>query len=160
MPLLESQFNETDPRISPDGRWLAYASDESGQMEVYVRAFPTLARRTRISTAGGSAPVWARDGRRLFYRENDRLVAATLAPTGPSDTVDLTITARQMLFQGRRLFEPGDNADYDVHPDGKRFALIRQAVEPEVVVVLNWTSELSARLTSARSRRSRSEPGP
>ena len=146
VPLIESPPNETDPRISPDGSWLAYTSDESGQPEVYVRAFPGLGDRIRVSAAGGAAPVWARDGRRLFYRENARLIAATLEPlVGPSRAASLSVVNRQPLFQGRVLLESGDEVSYDVHPDGKRFVVIRPAMDPEIVVVLNWVSELRER---------------
>ena len=77
-PLLTSTFREADPAISPDGRWLAYTSNESGRQEVYVRPYPAGAGRWQVSDNGGGYPRWARNGRELFYRVDDGIMAATI----------------------------------------------------------------------------------
>src|SRR4029077_11465276 len=74
-PLVQTKFNEGQPRFSPDGRWLAYLSDETGRNEVYVQPFPGSGHRVRTSTAGGEEPIWSRDGRELFYFKDADLMA-------------------------------------------------------------------------------------
>ena len=78
------QFREADPAISPDGRWLAYTSNESGRQEVYVRPYPSGAGRWQVSDNGGGFPRWTRNGRELFYRVDDGLMAASIEATGDS----------------------------------------------------------------------------
>jgi Tol biopolymer transport system component len=73
---LTTQFNEVQPRFSPDGRWVAYSSDESGRFEVYIRAWPSAADRASVSVGGGMQPVWRRDGKELFYLSRDRTIMA------------------------------------------------------------------------------------
>jgi Tol biopolymer transport system component len=132
------------PRISPDGRWVAYSSEESGIAQVYVRAFPDLGARYQVSIDGGTEPVWSRDGRRLYYRRNRMITAATLTTT-PA----FAVTAREDLFEGDFVFQ-AVHAEYDVTPDGRQF-LLPQFVGDDVqtIVVQNWLSELRAR-TAAR----------
>jgi serine/threonine-protein kinase len=139
-PLVRTPFNELQPRVSPDGRRLAYVSDETGGLEVYVRPFPGPGGRVQVSAGGGSEPAWSRDGR-LFYRDGTHFISATLAP-GPRAAV----VARQELFEDRfrtGLFRP----QYDVHPDGQRFAVLRP-MDEAVVVVLDWADEVRARVTA------------
>jgi serine/threonine-protein kinase len=134
--------DETAAAFSPDGRWLAYVSDESGRQEVYVQPFPGPGSRTTISSNGGREPVWSRDGRKLFYREGDRLMAV---PIGAGPT--LAAGAPQLLFEGR--FEQASDAansaaNYDVMPDG-RFVMVRRKnpVAPTVIdIVLDWPTAL------------------
>ncbi len=80
-PFLQGPFNESEVAVSPNGRWLAYVSDESGRQEVYVRPFAASGSRWPISADGGADPVWARNGRELFYRNGDRMMTATVAVT-------------------------------------------------------------------------------
>jgi serine/threonine-protein kinase len=133
------------PRVSPDGRWIAYSSEESGVAHVYVRPFPDLGARFQISIDGGTEPVWSRDGRRLYYRRNRVIAAATL-----STTPSFTVTAREDLFEGDFVFQ-AVHAEYDVTPDGRQI-LLPQFVGDVVqtIVVQNWLSELRAR-TATRS---------
>jgi Tol biopolymer transport system component len=77
--ILRTRFNEWSPKLSPDGRWLAYVSDESGRSEISVRPFPDPGGKFAISTDGGSEPRWSRDGRELFYRNGDKMMAVTMA---------------------------------------------------------------------------------
>jgi len=129
---------EDAPAISPDGRWLAYNSDLSGQLEVYVNGFPDPGRRRKVSVDGGVAPVWSRDGRELFYCAGDALVAAQVSTTG-----GFTVQDRTVLFEGNCQQWPY-HAMYDVAPDGQRFVAERQVKVPDVrlVVVLNWLTEM------------------
>jgi hypothetical protein len=123
--------------ISPDGRWLAYVSNESGHDEVYVRSFPEPSRKLQISTDGGTAPVWSRNGREIFYIENDRLMVVPVE-TGTS----LQPGRPKLLFEGGFVHEFTQFADYDVSLDGQSFVMIQSAQKPELHVVLNWFEEL------------------
>ena len=146
-PLLQTSFDELAPRVSPTGRWLAYVSNETGQFEVYVRAFPGPGGRVQVSSDGGTEPAWAPDGRRLYYRSGGRFLAATLA-TAPA----LAVTRRDTLFEDRSAADIY-HAEYDVLPDGKHFVVLRPAAEsPEIVVVLNWLTELRARMNASGER--------
>jgi serine/threonine-protein kinase len=101
-------FNESNPEISPDGRWLAYTSDESNRGEVYVRSFPGPDRRWQASTEGGTNPIWARSGEELFYRNGGKLMAVSVSTEPEMD-----------LGQPRLLFEGDYLPDYDVAPDSR-----------------------------------------
>ncbi|MGQ0538156.1 MAG: TolB family protein, partial [Gemmatimonadaceae bacterium] len=128
---------EVNGRFSPDGRWVAYQSDESGRPEIYLRPSLATGGRVQISVNGGRRPVWAADGKQVFYWEGSRLLAATL-----SFDPDPRTTSRTPLFQGRYEDE------YDVTPDGKRFLMIESETSGlSLVVVPNWRTELR-RLTA------------
>ena len=118
-PLLVSEFNESNPTVSPDGAWIAYRSDESGRNEVYVGRFPDLGDRVRISTGGGTAPLWSQDGTELYYRAG-RAMMAVAVETGASFTAGRPET----LFEGPYLDDLARN--YDLAPDG-RFLMIKPA---------------------------------
>ncbi|HSU97125.1 MAG TPA: protein kinase, partial [Gemmatimonadaceae bacterium] len=125
------------PRISPDGHWIAYWSNQSGRDEVYVRAFPEKGGVVQISSGGGTEPVWSHDGHELFYRQDDRLIAASLA-TRPG----LIVTGRHLLF-AQRFETDGGHAYYDVSPDGKSFIFLKDTeAQAQLVVVLNWSDGL------------------
>ena len=145
-------FNEGQPIFSPDGRWLAYTSDESGQEEVYVRAFPGPGGKWQISTEGGGNPLWARNGRELFYRNGEKVMVA-----GVSTDAEFSPSAPALLFEQPfvlRAFHVQELLNYDVTPDGREFVMIRpvegdegESVPPtELHVVLNWFEELKARV--------------
>ena len=133
----QSVYNEYDGRFSPDGRWLAYVSDETGQSEIYLRPYPGPGAAIKVSTAGGASPVWRRDGQELFYISRDNKTLSTeVRSSGPS----LTVGDIRELFTRTPIME-----DYDVFPDGKRF-LINRVIEPTetdpVTVVVNWEQKL------------------
>ena len=94
VPFLVTPFNERSPMFSPDGRWLAYVSDESGRDEVYVRSYPETGKKVPISAEGGTDPVWSKNGRELFYRSGDSLMAAPVK-TGTA----FTVSKPQKLFE-------------------------------------------------------------
>jgi Tol biopolymer transport system component len=133
-PLFQTAFNESQGRLSPDGRWIAYVSDESGRDEVYVRPFPMADSRWQISTAGGQRPRWRRDGRELFF----------LSPEGHLQVVDVQADAPFRSGRPRALFPMRHAEDYDVSADG-RF-LTRTRIEDRdrggLQIVLNWSKEL------------------
>ena len=135
----ESQTYESAPTFSPDGRWLAYASVESGRNEIYVRPFPGPGGKWQISTDGGTEPMWNPKGHELFYRDGQKMM-------GVDYTVQPAFSAGKprMLFQGPYIPTPRSAADYDVSPDGQRFLMLKGAeqVPGEINVVFNWTAEL------------------
>lgn len=139
--LVATRFDELMPRLSPDGKWLAYQSNESGQYEIYVRPFPSGGGRTTISTGGGTEPLWAPDRKRIFYRRGPELVAVTY-----SNTPTFTVSSSRTLFSGNYELHPF-HQNYDILPDGKRFIMVKPGDEaPQLVVVVNWIEELRQRL--------------
>ena len=116
--IIPAAFGESNPALSPDGHWVAYQSDQTGQMEVYVLSYPEPGARVPVSLEGGSEPVWAHNGRELFYRSGDSLMVAslTLSPA-------LAVTARRRLFSGSFL-SGGAFRQYDVAPDDQHFVMI------------------------------------
>lgn len=135
-----NEGQQTAARFSPDGRWVAYQSDELGTYQVYVKPFPALDARYQVSLESGNQPVWSRDGRRLFYLDGALLLSATLT-FSPS----FAVTARDTLLSGiEQGF--GFHANYDVAPQGGQFAYVRSADEgAAVIVVHDWKYELRAR---------------
>jgi dipeptidyl aminopeptidase/acylaminoacyl peptidase len=144
-PLVVSPYSDQMPRLSPDGRWMAYMSDESGQFEIYVRPFPSPGARIQVSTTGGTEPLWSRDGRNLFYRSGNRLMAAAVT-TVPS----FAMTSRRLALEGE--FVPNaSHQNYDIAPDGKHFLMIKRAGgEAQTIVVHNWLPEVRARIAAKR----------
>jgi eukaryotic-like serine/threonine-protein kinase len=142
--VLKTRSGEFSPKISPDGKWLAYSSDESGRLEIYVSQFPAPGGKITISTDGGAEPRWSRDGRELFYRQDDKMMAVTITP-GPS----LTASSPRMLFEGRYQLADTGIGGYDVAPDG-RFLMIQATVaeQPaaEFNIVLGWFDDVKARI--------------
>jgi eukaryotic-like serine/threonine-protein kinase len=122
-PLVTDQFNKTEPALSPDGRWLAYVSDETGRPEVYVQAFPGLGARYPVSTSRGREPVWSRDGRKLFYRGSEKLMAVDVS-AGESFSASVPTP----VFDDRFLSTMGDtHTNYDIARDGRRFLMVERA---------------------------------
>jgi eukaryotic-like serine/threonine-protein kinase len=145
-PFLRTPFNETSARFSPDGRWLAYISDESGSYEIYVQPYPGPGGKWQISTEGGKEPVWNPNGRELFYRSGDKMMAVDIT-TQPG----FAAGKPRMLFEGRYEPAPVPIANYDVSPDGQRFLMLKpteqaQASPTQINIVLNWFEELKRRV--------------
>jgi serine/threonine-protein kinase len=139
---LQTPANEYGPTFSPDGRWLAYGSDESGRQEIYVRPFPGPGGKWQISTDSGVEPVWSRDGRELFYRNADKMMAAAVETTPTFSASKPRVLFEQHFEKSIFPFE----ANYDVSPDGKRFLLVvppaGESAPTQVNFVLNWSDEL------------------
>jgi dipeptidyl aminopeptidase/acylaminoacyl peptidase len=141
-PFLRTEFNEHDPMISPDGRWLAYTSNESGRYEVYVQSLPDGGKKRVISTEGGREPLWARNGRELFYRNRERLMAVAVETEVVFDAERPRLLFDTGGLRGTGGFGP---PNFDVTPDGQHFVMMSPAgaSEPEQInVVLNWFEEL------------------
>jgi len=148
-PFVNSAFSEDGPAFSPDGRWLAYQSNESGNNEVYVRPFPGPGGKWQVSTGGGDFPKWSRNGKELFYRTTDsKIMVATYNATGDSFRADKP-----------QLWSPGQFTDlgpgfynFDPHPDGKRFAVLKApgteetAAVNKVSFIFNFFDELRRKL--------------
>jgi Tol biopolymer transport system component len=140
-PFLRTPFTEGAPRFSQDGRWLAYVSDESGSLEIYVRSYPGPGGKWQISANGGVEPVWNPNGRELFYREGNKMMAVAIT-TEPA----FSAGKPELLFEGRYMPTPATFPNFDVSPDGKRFLMIKESEQGEGItqinVVLNWSEEL------------------
>jgi eukaryotic-like serine/threonine-protein kinase len=146
VPLLTTPARETSPAVSPDGRYIAYSSDESGTAEVYVRPFPAVASaRWQASVSGGSAPLWAPNGRELFYVNGHQELVSVAVTPGPQ----FALGEPHVLFSVAQYVLTGSTGVYDVSPDAKRFVMMRPVSggdEAELVLVQNWFQELKARL--------------
>jgi serine/threonine protein kinase/Tol biopolymer transport system component len=148
-PFVRTLSLETAPRFSPDGHFIAYASDESGRVEIYVRPYPGPGGKWQISTEGGSEPVWNPKGRELFYRTGHKMMAVDVT-TQPS----FSVGKPRMLFDGPYVPTPRSFPDYDVSPDGQRFLMLKpseQAQAPaQINVVLNWFEELKQKASTGK----------
>jgi eukaryotic-like serine/threonine-protein kinase len=149
-PFLRTKFTEAGPKFSPDGRWIAYGSDESGQSEIYVRPYPGPGRKWQISTEGGVHAVWSRDGKELFYRNGPKFmsVAVNLTP-------EFTAATPRLLFEGPYVLVGGNS--FDVSPDGQQF-LVLEPVEEQIApithlnIVLNWFEDVKRKAAPAPPR--------
>jgi serine/threonine protein kinase/Tol biopolymer transport system component len=152
VPYVETPFSERGAIFSPDGRWVAYVSDKSGQNDVYVRPFPGPGSEITISVSGGQEPVWAPSGREIFYRHDAKLMSVPVQPSAAS----LQVGTPKALFDDPFRLDTGGAlggmANYDVSPDGRRFVMVANAdgaggAPPplQINVVLNWFTELQAR---------------
>jgi len=147
IPFLRTPFDERGATFSRDGRWLAYTSNESARDEIYVRPFPGPGQKWQISTGGGSEPVWARDGRELFYRSGDQMMAVAV-----STTPTFLSQKPRVLFEGEYA-RPDPLTSYDVAPDG-HFVMVRgetQSALSPLHVVLNWFEELKRRVPAEKN---------
>ena len=138
-PLVAAEFNESNAALSPDGRWIAYQSNETGRDEVYVTSFPVPGRKWQVSQGEGTDPAWRGDSREVYYRDGRGLYAAEVDGGKPV----LEVGAVRRLFDMPGNFAPA--RQYDVTPDGKRF-LVGEPIDTNdasvVTLVLNWNAEL------------------
>jgi len=139
-PFFDSQFAKASPQFSPDGRWVAYQSNETGRNEVYVVSYPGPGKKEPVSSQGGTEPRWARTGRELFYRNGDKMMA-----------VDIQTSPAFRVGAPKLLFELHYGAGYDVAPDDKRFLMLKPAAGQNVGagqlhIVVNWFEELRRRV--------------
>ena len=149
--LIATEFQDAFPEISRDGRWLAYHSDESGQREIYVRPFPNVdTGKWQVSRGGGRRPVWAPDGRELFYRR-DQDLAMMVVPIETEPTFGHGNP--EVLFEAADFPIQGGPRRFDIAPDGQRFLMIKEGgttsedtAPPQINVVLNWHQELLERV--------------
>jgi serine/threonine protein kinase len=150
--LLHEDYDEDYPLISPDGRWMAYQSNESGRYEVYVRPFPDVDRggKWQISTEGGDSPLWSPNGSELFYRSGESFMAV-----GVETEPTFNPGKPKVLFKGSYLSAevPLDHTIWDIHPNGKKFLMIKPPVAAgeaeaprKIIIVTNWIEELKRRV--------------
>jgi serine/threonine protein kinase len=156
--LLQEEHSEAQPKISPNGNWMAYVSDESGQREIYVRPFPEVDKgRWQVSTNGGDSPLWSPDGRELFYRNGDAVMTVTVRtePTFSLETPKILFRGTYVSYEAIMWSQILSNP-WDIDPDGKRFLMIKEA-EPtgedssqgrprRINIILNWDEELKQRV--------------
>ena len=150
LPFLQTPFLESAPRFSPDGRWLAYISDESGHREIYVQPYPGPGGKWQISTEGGTEPVWNPNGRELFYRSGDKMMAVEI-----TEQPSFSVGKPKALFEGPYQPTPATFPNYDVSPDGLRFLMLKpveqaQAAPTQINVVLNWFEELKQKVPTGK----------
>ena len=141
-PLVGTRADEYAAALSPDGRFVAYQSDEGGQPEIYVRELAASAGRWQVSNAGGEEPMWSHDGRMIFYRIEGRLMRVTVA-TGATFTAGLP----ELMFDGIFNLRSDTGVSYDPHPDGKRLLMTRPAdvvSSGNVRVITRWLDGLGA----------------
>jgi len=143
-PWLQAPFAEGDARFSPDGHWVAYTSDQTGQPEVWVRPFPGSGAPLRVSSVGGLNPVWARDGKDLFYHDSTRMLSARVASTG----LGLRIEPPRVLFEHEFEAGPRSPRTFDVAPDGRFIMVERSTAKSSASIVLarNWGEEVKRRV--------------
>ncbi len=141
-PLVDSRFNEGWPDFSPDGRWIAYVSDESGRDEVYVQPFPGPGGKWQISNEGGAEPLWSRNGRQLFYRKGNKRWVVDIQ-TG----VAFSLSKPRLLFEQPGYAHGNPIRSWDISPDGQRFLMVKEEERKpqpvtEMIFVQNWPEEL------------------
>ena len=142
MPLVATAASELFPALSPDGRWLAYQSNESGGFEIYVRPFPeTGSAKWQVSTAGGNEPKWSSTGRELFYiNGKSEMVSAEVRPGAA-----FSVGEQRVLFATSQFAAGGGIHSYSVSPDDRRFMFMREGEatqQSELVVAENWLQEV------------------
>jgi len=141
-PFLNSQFLELYPEFSPDGRWIAYTSDETERSEVYVRAFPGPGMKVQVSSEGGHEPLWARNGKQLFYRWGDAIWVVDVRTDG-----GFAATRPRLLFEKPGYSYRWPIRNYDLSLDSQRFLMVKfENRKPtpvtEIVLIQNWFEEL------------------
>jgi serine/threonine-protein kinase len=159
-PLLQTPFDERNAAISPDGRWMAYESNESGRFQIYTRPFPNVAdARYEISNGGGRTPVWSPTGRELFFVNRTSIMAVTVqfTPTFSPGNPTKLFDAPSIMLDGR-FIATGTHRTYDISRDGQRFLMIKENAGPSerdaplatMIVVQNWFEELKAKMAAGK----------
>lgn len=128
-------------RVSPNGRWVAFVSSESGAAQVFVQPFPGPGAAVQVSQHGGSEPVWARDGRRIVYRGNKKFVAASVTAGAT-----FSVSSRTVLFDDSFVLAVAPHANYDVSLDGARLLVLEAVEDRQLILVRNWGVEVAARV--------------
>ena len=149
-PIVAGPFAEQYATVSPDGRWLAFGSDQSGQQQVYVRPFGGEGDEVQVSLTGGSEPVWGPDGRELFYRDLGE-GAPSLTAAAVRTRPQFEVTSRRALFPVGDIVGASPHANYDISPDGRTFAMVRRSPGTRIMVIQNLP-ELVRRLRGGAER--------
>ncbi|MCJ7813615.1 protein kinase [bacterium] len=145
-PFINTLNNEFSPAISPDGKWIAYTSDRTGKNEIYITNYPDPSRAILVSTKSGIQPVWAPNGRELFYREGNRMMVVSVE-TQPS----LRLGVPKLLFEKLYFGSNAAISQYDIHPASDRFLMIKTYELPsyQFNVILNWFEVLKEKMAGA-----------
>ena len=148
-PFLRTASYETVPQFSPDGRWLAYVSDESGRFEIYAQPYPGPGGKWQISTEGGTEPVWNPNGRELFYRNGPKMMAVDITTQS-----GFSAGKSRMLFEAPYLSLVATIPSYDVSPDGQRFLMLKaneqSQATTQINIVQNWFEELKQKVPAGK----------
>jgi serine/threonine-protein kinase len=144
-PLVTGPYTESLPRLSPDGKWLVYQSNETNRFEIYVRPFPGSGARVQVSDAGGTEAIWGKDGRSLYYRGPVGEIVQVAVTTGAS----FSIGKREVVTTGDYLND-SSHPNWDVGPDGSFLLLKRAGAESQTIVVHNWVRELREKTAARR----------
>jgi serine/threonine-protein kinase len=144
-PLVTGQSIEDMGRVSPDGKWLAFVTNESGSNEVFVQPFPGPGGRVQVSSHGGDEPLWSPRGSKLYYRDESNVVAVSYSAGS-----EFQVTGRQQLFPDVFVRRALPHANYDLTPDGSTFLFLQSTSDNDAIVVYNWIAEVRARLKDAR----------
>jgi eukaryotic-like serine/threonine-protein kinase len=144
-PFDTGEVGASSPCFSPDGRWIAYTSNEAGRTEVYVRPYPGPGGKWQVSTDGGTEPVWNPKGRELFYRSGQKMMEVDY-----TEQPEFAAGKPKMLFEGPYMPSPRSLSDYDVTSDGQRFLMLKASEQSpgQINVVLNWTADLKPKATA------------
>jgi eukaryotic-like serine/threonine-protein kinase len=145
VPIVTGPHTESLPRLSPNGKWLVYQSNETGRFEIYVRPFPGSGARMQVSDNGGSEPIWGRSGRSLYYRGP----AGEVIEVGVTTDQQFSIRTRKTVLTGDYLVD-SSHANWDVSPDGRFLMLKRAGAEAQTIVVHNWARELREKVAPRR----------
>jgi dipeptidyl aminopeptidase/acylaminoacyl peptidase len=154
-PFAQTRFAEGSPKFSPDGRYIAYTSNESGRNEIYVQAYPGPGAKTQVSVNGGTDAVWRLKRGELYYREGDKMMTVQVSTSGSfqASKPKLLWTGRYAHGLGSQCGPPGaTSSNYDVTTNGQRFLMIKsdEIAPAQINVVLNWTEELKATIQPKR----------
>ena len=136
---------EAQARVSPDGKWVAFVTDASGTAQVLVQPFPNGGAQVQVSVTAGTEPIWSRDGKKIFYRDGVKMIAASVAAG-----TTFSVTARTPLFTDTYAFAPSPHANFDVSQDGSQFLMVKNATTSKIVVVHGWFSEMRTRLAGRK----------
>jgi Tol biopolymer transport system component/predicted Ser/Thr protein kinase len=151
LPFLRTPFNEGAASFSPDGRWLAYLSNESGRPEIYVQPYPGPGGKWQISVDGGTEPLWNRNGRELFYRNSGKMIGVQIA-TQPGFSAGKPAVLFDRTYAASDF--PATGIAYDVSADGQRFLMVKEIEQAsstaQINVVLNWFEELKRRVPASK----------
>jgi Tol biopolymer transport system component len=154
--LLKERYSESQPKISPDGNWMAYTSNKSEQNEIYVCPFPNVEAgdMVQVSTSGGDSPLWSPDGDELFYRNGDEVIGVKVA-TKPAFRPGTPETLFRQPYVSSRIVIGGAEFDpWDIHPKDKRFLMMKEVASNaskeekprKINIVLNWAEELKQKV--------------
>jgi Tol biopolymer transport system component len=135
--------------VSPDGRWLAFVSNQSGQSQVYVRPLEGLADQVQVSVSGGTEPLWSRDGRELFYRTGAGLGSELIQVVVRTEPT-FAVTSRRALFSVAEMVNSTPHRNYDISPDGKTFVMVRFNPSTRIMVIQNLPALLERLKSGAR----------